>query len=115
MHLGEYWVGSSEVGTDVAMGEMVSHPFKLTHPWLSFLIGGGSGTECGLEIIDPASGKVLSIYHGKQNDSMERIAVDGRSWVGRPIQIRLYDRSRDGWGHINFDDLRLHDSEPKPR
>ena len=115
MHLGEYWVGSSEVGTDVAMGEMVSQPFKLTHPWLSFLIGGGSGTECGLEIIDLASGTVLSTFHGKQNDSMERIAVDGRSWVGRPIQIRLYDRSRDGWGHINFDDLRLHDSEPKPR
>lgn len=112
MHLGEYWIGSYEVGTDVAMGEMVSRPFKLTHPWLSFLIGGGSVPECGLEIIDPATGMVLGTYHGKQNDTLERIAVDGRSWVGRPIQIKLFDRSRDAWGHINFDDLRLHDSEP---
>ena len=113
-HQGEYWIGSSEIGTDVAMGTMTSKPFRLTKPFLSFLIGGGESTLTRLEIVDSQSQKVLHTEHGRNRDTMHRVVVESKDWVGKAIEVRLVDESREGWGHIQFDDLRLHDAAPNP-
>jgi hypothetical protein len=113
-HQGEYWIGSSEIGTDVAMGTMTSKPFRLTKPFLSFLIGGGESSLTRLEIVDSQSQKVLHTEHGRNRDTMHRVVVESKDWVGKAIEVRLVDESREGWGHIQFDDLRLHDAAPSP-
>jgi hypothetical protein len=113
-HQGEYWIGSSEIGTDVAMGTMTSKPFRLTKPILSFLIGGGESSLTRLEIVDSQSQKVLHTEHGRNRDTMHRVVVESKDWVGKAIEVRLVDESREGWGHIQFDDLRLHDAAPSP-
>ena len=41
-HAGQYWVGTYEVSEDGPRGIITSKPFKVTHPWAKFLIGGGS-------------------------------------------------------------------------
>ena len=40
-HQGQYWIGGYEKLTDKPTGTLTSVPFKVTHPWASFLIGGG--------------------------------------------------------------------------
>ena len=38
--------------------------------------------------------------------------ADLASHLGKEIVIRLVDADSGGWGHINFDDFRLHDTRP---
>lgn len=111
-HQGEYWIGSFEVGGDVAMGNMTSHPFVVSHPWISFLLAGGSSPSIGCELLEYPSGKVLKVVRGADTENLRRAVVNASEWVGQSIQIRLIDTSRDGWGHINFDDFRFHAAEP---
>ncbi len=40
-HQGEYWIGGYEKFGDKPQGTLTSVPFKVTHPWASFLVGGG--------------------------------------------------------------------------
>ena len=44
-HVGQYWVGTFEVSEDGPRGIITSKPFKVTHPWAKFLIGGGANDE----------------------------------------------------------------------
>lgn len=110
---GEYWIGSSEVGTDNAMGTMTSKAFVLQHQWISFLIGGGESEETRIELVDAASGQVLHTAYGKNDDTLQRVVVDASGWKGKAIKIRLVDENRGSWGHISFDDFRTHESQPK--
>lgn len=112
-HHGEYWIGSSEIATDVGLGTLQCKPFKLTKPWISFLFAGGSSPECRIELIDDATDQVLYQHSSRNIDTMERVVVDAKAWAGKSIAVRLIDNNRESWGHINFDDLRIHDEEPK--
>ena len=41
-HQGQYWIGGYELKGDRPQGTLTSVPFKVTHPWASFLVGGGA-------------------------------------------------------------------------
>lgn len=110
-HHGEYWIGSSEITTDVATGTLTSSPFAVSKPWCSFLFAGGSAKECRIEIVDFASGEILKSVSGNNEDTLRRVSLECNAWIGKSIQIRLVDESRESWGHVNFDDFRFHDSD----
>ena len=110
-HQGEHWIGSSEIGTDVAMGTLTSRPFLLNHPYLSFLIGGGDSPQTRVEFVDQSTQTILHTERGKNSDTMERRVIDTQGWLGKSIYVRIVDESREGWGHIQFDDLRFHASK----
>src|SRR5438105_11497641 len=40
-HQGNYWIGTYERQGDKPQGTLTSAAFKVTHPWASFLVGGG--------------------------------------------------------------------------
>src|SRR5215213_5188245 len=40
-HQGQFWIGGYEKAGDKPTGTLTSAPFKVTHPWASFLVGGG--------------------------------------------------------------------------
>ena len=40
-HQGQFWIGGYEKHGDKPTGTLTSVPFKVTHPWASFLVGGG--------------------------------------------------------------------------
>src|SRR5579871_905279 len=44
-HQGRYWIGGYELRGDKPQGTLTSVPFKVTHPWASFLVGGGPWPE----------------------------------------------------------------------
>lgn len=112
-HDGEYWVGSFERHGDQAKGTLTSAPFKVSHPYASFLIGGGSRAGLAAQILRADDGKVIFEAGGEDAEDMKPVAVDLRPHLNREIRIRLVDQDTDGWGHINFDDFRFHDAMPK--
>ena len=56
-HVGEYWLGSYERDGDAPTGELESEPFEVTHPFASFLVGGGPHHETRVEVIDLETGR----------------------------------------------------------
>jgi putative membrane-bound dehydrogenase-like protein len=111
-HQGEYWVGTYERHGDRAQGTLSSVPFKVTHPWASFLVGGGAYDTTGVELALRGSGEVIFRASGVEEENLRRVAVDLRPYAGQEIFIRVVDRHTGPWGHINFDDFRFHSAKP---
>src|SRR3954471_18026031 len=53
-HEGDFWIGGYEKLADKPTGTLTSVPFKVTHPWASFLVGGGPHPETCVELVDVA-------------------------------------------------------------
>ncbi|HEV7402528.1 MAG TPA: PVC-type heme-binding CxxCH protein [Chthoniobacteraceae bacterium] len=112
-HQGKYWIGGYEKFGDTRKGRLTSASFKVTHPWASFLIGGGSDVKVErVEIVDEATGQVLQTASGQEREPMRRVAVDLQAHQGKRIFVRLVDEGVSGWGHLNFDDFVFHDQAP---
>lgn len=111
-HAGRYWIGSFEGSGDQATGTLTSAPFRLTQPFASFLVGAGSHNGTAVELVLKDSGRVIFRASGDDLEDMERVVADLTPYVGKEIRIRLVDRETVGWGHINFDDFRLHATRP---
>src|SRR5439155_6673728 len=82
-HQGRYWIGSYERGKgDRPQGTLTSVPFKVTHPWCSFLVGGGFHETTCVEIVLKSNGIPLARVSGANvspnegQENMSRVAVD---------------------------------------
>ncbi|MEM9657277.1 MAG: PVC-type heme-binding CxxCH protein, partial [Planctomycetota bacterium] len=111
-HRGEYWIGTYEFAQDAPVGELTSAPFDVTHPYASFLVGGGHHAETRVEIVDHASSDVLLAVSGQAKEDMSHVAIDLRKHHGKTIVLRLIDNASGGWGHVNFDHFRFHAERP---
>jgi len=111
-HQGQYWIGTYERKGDPPQGTLTSLPFKITHRWASFLVGGGPWPTTCVELVRKDSGKVFFRASGIEEEDMRRVAVDLREHQGQEMFIRLVDRHSGHWGHINFDDFRFHADKP---
>lgn len=111
-HRGDYWVGTYEANGDAATGTLTSAPFKVTHPFASFLIGGGSNDKTRLELLKGDSDEVIYKATGPNMENMRPVVVDLSSRQGQTIRIRLIDEGTSGWGHLNFDDFNFHKERP---
>jgi putative membrane-bound dehydrogenase-like protein len=112
-HQGQFWIGTFEVQGDRPQGTLTSFPFKVTHPWASYLIGGGSHPNTCVELLRKDTGEVFHRASGNDEEDMRREVVDLQPVLGKEIFIRLVDKESGGWGHINFDDFRFHTSKPQ--
>ncbi|MBW3598737.1 MAG: DUF1080 domain-containing protein, partial [Planctomycetes bacterium] len=113
LHTGEYWIGGYEKLRDTPTGTLTSAPFAVTHPFASFLVGGGAHAETRVELVRADTKQVFFKISGKNNESMAPAVVDLRSHAGKPIFIRIVDQHQGGWGHVNFDDFRFHARKPR--
>src|SRR5215469_2177957 len=111
-HQGNYWIGGFELHGDKPQGTLTSVPFKVTHPWASFLVGGGPWPETCVELVRADTKEVFSRTSGVEEENLRRVAVDLRPHLGKEIFIRLVDKHSGHWGHINFDDFRFHSDKP---
>jgi hypothetical protein len=112
-HRGDYWVGTYEASGDAATGTLTSAPFKVTHPFASFVIGGGSNNKTRLELLKGDSDEVIYKSTGPDWENMRPVVVDLSARRGEMIRIRLVDEATTGWGHVNFDDFKFHDERPR--
>jgi putative membrane-bound dehydrogenase-like protein len=111
-HVGDYWVGSYEILDDSPKGTLESAPFEVTHPYASFLVGGGPHRETRVDVIDARTRKVLFTASGKQNENLEIAVVDLSRHLGTKIIVLVVDDHSGGWGHVNYDDFRFHAELP---
>jgi ligand-binding sensor domain-containing protein/signal transduction histidine kinase len=111
-HQGDYWAGTFEFNGDKAQGTLTSVPFKVTHPYAGFLVGGGSGNGTRVELVYSDTKKVFFKARGNQSESLRWVVVDMRPDQGREIFIRLVDTETGTWGHINFDNFEFYASDP---
>jgi putative membrane-bound dehydrogenase-like protein len=109
---GQFWIGGYEKVGDKATGTLTSVPFKVTHPWASFLVGGGPWAETCVELVLQPRNEVFFRASGAEAENLKRVVVDLRKYAGKQIQIRLVDRHTGGWGHLNFDDFRFYAEKP---
>jgi hypothetical protein len=111
-HQGRFWVGGFEKLGDRLEGMLISVPFKVTHPYGSFLVGGGGSPATRVELVRKDTGSVFSRTSGLDREDLRRVVVDLRPHLGKEIFIRLVDHDSGGWGHLNFDDFRFHTTPP---
>ncbi|MBS0203217.1 MAG: DUF1080 domain-containing protein [Planctomycetes bacterium] len=112
---GDFCIAGYEVVQDAGLGTLTSAPIKVTHPYGSFLIGGGEAPSTRVEvlqILDDGKESVVATAVGRNREQMHRVAVDLRKLQGKSIVVRLVDENPGGWGHLNFDDFRFHDEPP---
>lgn len=111
-HAGDWWVGSYEKKGDIVQGTMTSPVFEVTHPWASFLVGGGSDVKQVRVEIVTTDDKVFHTAAGRDEEDMHREVVDMRPLSGKFVFLRLVDNGTGAWGHINFDDFVFHKEAP---
>ncbi len=111
-HQGKYWIGGFEKLGDKPKGKLTSVPFKITHPWASFLVAGGTSVDTCVEIVDHADNEVVFRASGLEEENLRRMAVDLRKHIGKTFFIRVVDNHTGHWGHVNFDDFRFHSTQP---
>ncbi len=135
-HQGKYWIGGFEkLRNDKPQGTLTSVPFKITQPWASFLVGGGPSQHTrvdlvlqdqkeelliGLVPLGSAPGVLFVVKYQKaffsasgwQEETLRRVVVDLRPHLGKEMFIRVVDAHSGRWGHISFDDFRLHAKQP---
>jgi putative membrane-bound dehydrogenase-like protein len=110
---GEYWIGGYEKLKDGPKGKLISKPFKITHPWASFLLGGGSTPKTRVEIAGHKENVVVFTASGRNEENMGPVIVNLEKYMGRIAEIRIIDEESGGWGHVNFDDFRFYTKKPE--
>ncbi|MFT5129094.1 MAG: hypothetical protein ACI8W8_002714, partial [Rhodothermales bacterium] len=118
---GKYCINShgsapgDEVGPkDGATGTLTSAPFKLTHDYIRFLIGGGphKGLTCMNLIVDS---KVEQSATGPSNNRMGEYSFDVRKSKGKMATLQIVDKVSAGWGNIGVDDIIFTNIAPKAK
>lgn len=96
---------------DAATGRLVSEPFTIDLPYMTFLIGGGQHERkaCLNLVID---GEVVRSATGRNNEKLELRAWDVRRFSGKQAQLEILDETTTGWGHINVDQIALTNTIP---
>ncbi len=112
-HTGNFWIGSYEVKGDNARGVLASVPFKVTQPWASFRVAGGSTSNTRVELVEVTTMKAFFQVSGSETETLRPVVVDLSKQLGKEIFINIVDQQVGAWGHINFDDFRIYAARPK--
>ncbi len=75
-HAGRYWVGTFEVAGDAPRGTLTSVPFRVTKPFASFLVGGGSQAATYVELARKDTGQSIFRVSGDDREVLERVVAD---------------------------------------
>ena len=108
---GAYFVNTFLDGSDTKQGKLVSAPFEITEPYLSFLVGGGNhpGGTCMNLLVD---GDVVRTVTGVNDERLQPGVWDVGEFAGRTARLEIVDAVSGGWGHINVDRIVLTNVSP---
>jgi fructan beta-fructosidase len=93
---------------DAATGAITSPPFEINRRYLAFLIGGGRhAEETGVELL--VDGKSVRSATGADSGELRWESWDVGTLQGEQATLRIFDRAKGDWGHINVDQILLTD------
>src|ERR1051325_4246344 len=87
-HQGNYWIGTYEVAGDKPQGTLKSVPFKVTHAYAAFRIGGGASEKTRVELVRNDTQKVFFKASGENNENLRPVVVDLQEQQGMETFIR---------------------------
>lgn len=97
---------------DAGTGTLTSPAFKISLPYIAFLIGGGDHPEStGIELI--VGGKPVHQATGNNQEMLSWKTWDVSALQGKSAKIRIFDHSTEGFGHINVDHIVATDTPRK--
>ena len=109
---------NSFTGGDATTGTLTSPAFQVERPYLNFLIGGGKypGETC-LNLL--VGGRVVRTATGPNDRSggterLEWASWDVKEFAGRRAVLQVVDKRKDGWGHVNVDQITQSDHKRAP-
>jgi hypothetical protein len=109
--VGKYFVNSHNIrnGENVAQGDahkgkMTSKSFKISHDFITMLVGGGAhvGKTCVNLVV---GGKVVLSATGRNSNQMFPVRWDVRKWRGKSARLQIVDNQAGGWGNIGVDHI----------
>ena len=100
---------NSFLGGDDAEGALTSPPFRVERRYINFLLGGGRDPDL-LQVALVVDGRPVRTATGPNDrpGGSERLAWatwDVADLAGKAATLRVVDRRRGGWGHINLDQV----------
>lgn len=100
---------NSFFGGDQSTGRLESPVFRIERKFITFLIGGGGwgGLTCLDLVVD---GKTVRSATGPNtapggSEALAPAAWDVSEFAGRDAQLVIVDEAKEGWGHLNVDQL----------
>ena len=118
---GAYWVTSGLRGGG-RTGTLTSAPFRVTHPYASFLVSGGAFDSTRVELAVRGAKAPFYVISGTDRAWLRPAVVDLQAYMGQEIVVRLVDEDtgastavyikENPWAHISFDHFRFHESKP---
>lgn len=104
------FIGTCEDGRggfdDTYQGTITSPTFTSSNGEVRLMVGGGSGKDVFVELID-ADSKQVAVARGQNSETMSAVHWRIPEHKGRPLRIRIVDRETGGWGHINVGNIRV--------
>jgi non-lysosomal glucosylceramidase len=100
---------NSYLGGDDPRGRLISPPFTIARPWITFLVGGGRKPDTAYMrlIVD---GETVRTATGQSRERLEPDSWDVSAWIGREAQIEIVDEAMGDWGHVNVDQIEQRDA-----
>lgn len=107
------FLGSGFVNTfrdgDALQGTLTSPPFRITHPHISFLLGGGRHPrETGVNLL--VGGEVVKSATGADDERLEWRSWNVSKFKGQSARFQIVDLQSGSWGHVNVDHIVQTDS-----
>lgn len=91
---------------DGATGTALSPTFVApANAALRLRVGGGAMKEVGVTVL--ADGQPIKTWHGANSPALELVTLDLAPFLGKSMQIRVFDDTTAGWGHILASDFEL--------
>ncbi len=105
--------GNTVQEKDAAAGQLTSQPFTIARNYINFLIGGGAheGRTC-LNLV--VKGRAVLSATGRNNNKMEPVTWDVRSWAGQEARLQIVDAYEGGWGNVGLDEIMFSDHPAQP-
>ncbi|MBP8130003.1 MAG: hypothetical protein KA184_10545 [Candidatus Hydrogenedentes bacterium] len=119
---GSFWVGTYELFQgkrgqkpgqmqgDKPQGGLLSEPFTIRKPYISFLVAGGMAPAASVDLV--VSGSVVRSASGAESPTLRQAVWDVTEFLGERALIYVRDRSSAPWGIISVDDFRALDRAP---
>ncbi len=121
-YAGQYWIDTGALAGSAPTGRLTSAPFEVTHPYASFLVGGGAFEGTHVELARADDGTIFYTISGYDGAALRPVVVDVSEYMGEEIFIRIVDEETGArsnpfhdpheWAHIRFDQFRFYDERP---
>ncbi|WP_429665660.1 GH32 C-terminal domain-containing protein [Bacillus gobiensis] len=118
-HQGNYHLwGAAQIPFDEPTGEARSSYFKLSGSGeINFMLGGGNNESTYLALMRASDDKEIlrqTNTKWKEDETYRRYIWDASAFRDEVLYLKLVDYEKNGWGHINVDDIKVNNTGSMP-